>query len=173
MDIDSLINQFQFRNDKGKFFFNDEQIMDIDSLEEALKDKFDHFNFDFDFKDRNDEDVHDVKVIRRARVYIQTAREEDKKLVGSEASENLQLNDISFYPNPSDGHFQLKIDVINDDPIQLMIVDDQGNEVHNKTTSPQNGIFSMSIDLAKEGKGLYVLKVEQSGKALTKRIIVE
>ena len=82
MDIDSLINQFQFRNDKGKFFFNDEQIMDIDSLEEALKDKFDHFNFDFDFKDWNDEDVHDVQSyyvrLSRAKVYIQTAREEQE-----------------------------------------------------------------------------------------------
>lgn len=179
-DIDSLMTQFQFRNDNGKFFFNGEEIMDIDSLEDALKDQFDHFKFDFDFGDWDDEDYgtwydkdSDVRVITRAKVYIRTAREEDKKLVGADKTETLQLNDISFYPNPSDGRFELEIDAINDDPIHLMIVDDQGNEVYNRTASPTNGFFRKNIDLSDEGKGLYVLKVEQGGKALTKRIIVE
>lgn len=170
IDIDSLMTQFQFRNDNGKFFFNGEEIMDIDSLQDALKDKLDHFKFDFDMQDWNSEDV---KIIRRARVYIRTAREEDKRLVGAESSEALQVNDIGFYPNPSDGRFELEIDAINDDPIHLMIVDDQGNEVYNQMAKPENGFFTKKIDLAKEGKGLYVLKVEQRGKALTKRIIVE
>ena len=83
------------------------------------------------------------------------------------------MNDINFYPNPSDGRFDLEIDAISDDPIQLIIVDDQGNEVYNSTSSPERGFFEKRIDLSKEGKGLYVLKVEQNGKVLTKRIIVE
>lgn len=180
MDIDSLMSKFHFRHDNGRFFLNGEEIMDIDSLREAMKDQFGnmHFDFDFDgwdngsFNSWQDEDG-DVRVITRAKVYIRNAREEDKELVGTEDAELLQLNDISFYPNPSDGRFDLAIDAINNDPIQLVIVDDQGSEVYNYTASPKKGLFVRKIDLSKEGKGLYVLKVEQNGKVLTKRILVE
>lgn len=180
MDVDSLMNQFQFRNDNGRFFFNGKEIMDMDSLQDALKDQFDHFNFDFDFGDWDSDDFNawydkdgDAKVITRAKVYVRSARESDKELVGAGDAEALQLKDINFYPNPSDGRFDLEIDVISDDPIQLIIVDDQGNEVYSSTSSPERGLFEKRIDLSKEGKGLYVLKVEQNGKVLTKRIIVE
>ena len=56
MNIDSLTKQFNFRNDNGKFFLNGKEITDIDSLREAMRDRFDQFKFDFDFGewDRND-----------------------------------------------------------------------------------------------------------------------
>jgi len=180
MDIDSLMRRFQFRNDNGRFFFNGEEVMDLDSLQEALKDQFDNFHFDFDFDDFDgggfstwhDKDG-DVRVITRAKVYIRTARDEDKEIAGTEDMETLQLNDLSFYPNPSDGRFDLELNTVSNDPVQLVIVDKNGSEVYNKLTTPSNGWVEKRIDLTSEGKGLYILKVIQNGKALTKRIIVE
>ena len=177
-DVDSLMQRFQFRNDNGTFFFNGEEIMDMDSLQDALKDKFDHFQFDFD--DWDDEDSNtwydkdsNVRVITRAKVYIRSARDEDKALAGTDEMETLQLNDISFYPNPSDGRFDLELITVSNEPVQLIIVDDSGNEVYNKLSTPSNGSLDQRIDLTSQGKGLYVLKVIQNGQALTKRIIVE
>lgn len=180
MNIDSLMQGFQFKNHNGKYFFNGEEIADLDSLQEALKDRFDNFQFDFDFDGDSDEDFDfwsnrddDVKVIRRAKVYVRTARDEDKTLVGTDAMEDLTLNDISFYPNPSDGRFDLELKTANESPIQLIIVDGEGNEVFNKLKSPQEGFLSERIDLTTEGKGWYILTLMQNGKALTKRIVVE
>lgn len=180
-DMDSLMQRFQFKNDNGKFFFNGEEITDLDSLQEALKDRFDQFNFSFDFDNNgssgfgqwSDEDREDVKVIRRAKVYVRSAREEDKALVGTETKEALAINDISFYPNPSDGRFDIELDTPGDAPVQFVIVDAQGNEVFNKIITPQNGYVQQEVDLSKKDKGIYVLKVTQGKAALTKRLIVE
>lgn len=181
IDMDSLMSRFQFRNDNGRFFYNGEEITDLDSLQDALKDKFDQFQFDFDFGSPSkggfgswhDQDDEDVKVITRAKVYVRTARDEDKALVGTDDMETLQLNDISFYPNPSDGRFDLELNTLSDEPVQLIIVDQYGNEVYNRLSTPENGALEKRIDLTNEGKGIYVLKVIQGNKALTKRIIVE
>jgi virulence-associated protein VapD len=178
MDIDSLMQQYEFKEKNGKFFFNGEEIMDMDSLQDALKDKFDQFQFDFDwgddarFRDWSD-DEDDIKVIRRTKVYIRSAREEDKSVAGTAEMQPLPLGDISFYPNPSDGQFDLALTTLSDDPVQLVIVDDQGNEVFNKLSTPQEGVLEQRIDLSANGKGICVLKCVQNGKALTKRIIIE
>lgn len=178
MDMDSLVQKFQFKNDNGRFFFNGEEIMDIDSLEEAMRDQFGQMSFDFDFggwtHDFNQNDQQkDVRVITRAKVYVRSAREEDKEVVGTDEMESLELNDISFYPNPSDGRFDLELKSSSEEAIQLIIVDEEGNEVYNKLSKPEQGFLTERIDLSGEGRGIYIMKVMQNGKALTKRIIIE
>lgn len=180
MDIDSLMNSFSFSNKNGRFFLNGEEVMDVDSLREAMKEKFGAFSFDFDdwqddfngnWNFSQDDDDH--RVITRAQVFVRSAREEDKAVVGTKNMEPLELRDISFYPNPSDGRFDVEMETANDSPVQVIIVDKNGNEVFNRLSNPKSGVYDFSVDLSGEGKGIYVMKVVQDGKALTKRIIVE
>lgn len=188
MDLDSLTRKFDFRNDNGRFFLNGEEITDIDSLRSALKDQFGAFNFSFDFGDdwgddipgfwRNQmdgdqEDDADVKVITRAQVMVRAAKPEDKKVVGTEQMESLDLKDISFYPNPSDGKFDVELDSRSNDPVQIIIVDKDGNEVYNRVGKPSDGRYDFSVDLTHEGKGIYIMKLVQNDKALTKRVVIE
>lgn len=185
MDLDSLIHKFDFRTDNGRFFFNGEEIMDIDSLRDAMKDQFQNFQFDFDMDGwddpskfgswtyHNDEDRDDVKVITRAKVMIRSAREEDKKAVGTENMESLELRDISFYPNPSDGRFDVELDSKSDAPVHVIIVDSDGNEVYNRVGTPENGQYDFKVDLTGEGKGIFIMKLVQNDKALTKRLVIE
>jgi len=189
MGMDSLMNKFDFRNDNGRFFFNGEEVMDVDSLRKALKDQFGAFDFSFDFGDDwgddvpgfwrhhmdgdRDEDASDVKVITRARVMIHSAKAEDKKVVGTEDMESLELRDISFYPNPSDGKFEVELDSRSDAPVQVIIVDKDGNEVYNRVGKPSDGRYDFSVDLTREGKGIYIMKLVQNNRALTKRVVIE
>lgn len=181
MDMDSLMQSFQFKNDNGKFFFNGEEITDLDSLQKELRERFGQFDFGFDFDDFgssgfgqwSDEEKEDVKVIRRAKVYVRSAHEEDKALVGTEEKEALRIKDISFYPNPSDGRFDIELVAGDNAPVQFVIVDAQGNEVFNKLVTPRDGYVQQEVDLSRKDKGIYVLKVTQGKAALTKRLIVE
>ena len=189
MNLDSLTRKFDFRNNNGKFFFNGEEVMDVDSLRKALKDQFGVFDFSFDFGDdwgddipgvwkynfgngQGDDDA-DVKVITRAKVMIRSASDEDKKVVGTEEMESLDLRDISFYPNPSDGRFDVELDSRSDAPVQVIVVDDEGNEVYNRVGKPSDGQYKFNVDLSHEGKGLYIMKLVQNNKALTKRLVIE
>lgn len=184
MDLDSLVHKFDFRTDNGRFFLNGEEITDIDSLRDAMKDQFQNFQFDFDMDGwdpsnfgawtyHNDEDSDDVRVITRAKVMIRSAREEDKKAVGTENMESLELRDISFYPNPSDGRFDVELDSKSDAPVHVIIVDSDGNEVYNRVGTPENGQYDFRVDLTGEGKGIFVMKLVQNDKALTKRLVIE
>lgn len=182
MDMDSLIQRFNFKNDNGRFFFNGEELNDMDSLRAALKDKFGNMMFDFDFGDWDDDafstfrfgnDEDDVKVISRVNVFIRSAKEEDKEAAGTDDMDGLELRDINFYPNPSDGRFDVELETGSDATIQVSIIDPDGNEVYNRSGSPRDGRYDFRVDLSKEQKGIYIMKVVQNNKALTKRVIIE
>lgn len=187
MDLDSLRQKFDFRNDNGRFFFNGEEVMDLDSLRESLRNQFGNFSFDFDFGDWDDDfsgfwnhdfdhdsgGDDDVRVISRVKVMIHSAKEEDKQVVGTENMEGLDLRDISFYPNPSDGRFDVELESRSNAPVQVIIVDENGNEVYNRVGIPKDGEYDFSVDLTREGKGIYIMKLVQNDKALTKRVVIE
>lgn len=181
-DIDSLMQRFNFKNDNDQFFFNGEQTQDLDSLREVLKDKFGNMKFDFDFGDIDDDafrsfsfgsDEDDVKVISRIKVFVRSAKAEDKEAAGTGDMEGLELRDISFYPNPSDGRFDVELETGSDASIQVSIIDPEGNEVYNRTGMPKEGRYDFRVDLSDQQKGIYIMKVVQNNKALTKRVIIE
>ncbi|MBO3699964.1 T9SS type A sorting domain-containing protein [Roseivirga sp. E12] len=179
-DMDSLMQRFSFGNNNGRFSFNGEEIEDLDSLRAALKDKFGNMMFDFDFGDDDafssfsfGGDDDDVRVISRVKVFVRSARDEDKEAAGTDEMEGLELRDINFYPNPSDGRFDVELETGNDSAIQISIIDPEGNEVYNRTGTPRDGRYDFRVDLSDERKGIYIMKVVQNNKALTKRVIIE
>ena len=196
MDMDSLVQRFSFKNDNGRFFFNDEEFADMDSLREVLKDQFGNMKFNFDFDDDNgafrtfkygddddspsvwsyrygDEDNDDIKMVSRIKVFVRAARMEDKEVAGTEEMEKLELRGINFYPNPSDGRFDVELETGSDAAIQIAIIDPNGNEVYNRTGKPSEGKYDFRVDLSHEEPGIYIMKVVQNNKALTKRVIIE
>lgn len=158
MNLDSIFKQLNPRN----------YPFDMDSLRDIVQGGMGSFHFSF----QNDED-DEVKVIRRAQAVITNATDEDKKLVGTQQMSELELLDLSFYPNPSDGRFDLHLKTKKNRPIQINIVDRNGNEVFNRVGTPENESYRLEIDLSKEEKGTYVLKMQQGKEALTKRIAIQ
>lgn len=185
MDMDSLRNQLNFHFKNGKMFQNGDEVMDVDSLREALKNRFGNMNFDFSFDDDNegenfsawgfgaDKDDDGFHVISRARVFVRAAKDKDKEVVGADKMEPLEIKDISFYPNPSDGRFNLEIETTSRGPLQVKIVSPTGNVVYNKTDSSGESSYNFNIDISDEKEGLYILQVIQNNKTLTKRVIIE
>jgi len=180
MDMDSIMKQFDFRNDNGNFFFNGKQFEDLDSLRESLKGRFGNFMFDFDadenanswrFSSRDEDD--EVKVISRKKLAIRPATVEDKMLAGVDKSSPLVLRDISFYPNPSDGRFEMSLESDSDAAVEIIVLDENGSEVIKRNERPENGTCSFQIDLTKQEKGKYVLKVVQGKRALSKRLVLD
>ena len=182
-DMDSLKNQLNFHFKNGKMFQNGDEVMDMDSLREVLKNRFGNMTFDFDNDsddgnfnawsfgdDKDDEGFH---VISRARVFIRAAKDKDKEVVGADKMEPLEIKDISFYPNPSDGRFDLDIQTTDKGPLQVKIVSPTGNVVYDKTDATGASNYNFKIDISDEREGVYILQVIQNNKTLTKRVIIE
>lgn len=177
IDMDSLMQRFNFRHDGGQFFFNGAPTVDLDSLSDVLKNKFGAMRFDFDddafnsFSFGRDDD--DIKVISRLKVVVRSAKKEDQEFAGTDEMESLELRDINFYPNPSDGRFDVELQTGNDANIQVSIIDPEGNEIYNQLGRPNAGQYDFRVDLSHQKKGIYIMKVTQNNKALTKRVIIE
>lgn len=183
MDLDSLMSGF---GPKGRmFYFGDDEFMDMDSLREKLMDRFKDMDFDFDFDDDEgsnkwvrsfsfgNDDEDDTRIISRVKVFIRSAREADKEKVGADEMEDLQIQDISFYPNPSDGRFALELTTGNENPVHIKIVGPDGSVVYERTGQASDGFYDYDIDISDQREGVYIMQVIQNNRALTKRIIIE
>lgn len=179
-DIDSLRTNFRFGEEGDAFWLNGEEFEDFDQLRQSLKEQFKDMDFDFDFgrwdskgHDFDNDNEDSFRVISRAKVFIRSAKDSDKEKIGTDEMEDLEIKDISFYPNPSDGRFTVDINTGNENLVQIKIIDPDGAIVYEKSGRITSGEYSFKVDLSERRKGIYLLQVIQNNSALTKRIIIE
>jgi len=105
-----------------------------------------------------------------------SAFEDSKQLKNSDldadAENELKVESLSFEPNPSNGLFTLKFSLITTDKIQIKIFDINGKEVYSETLKDFNGSYARDIDISANGPGTYILKIIQSKKSVSKKIVV-
>lgn len=81
--------------------------------------------------------------------------------------------DISIYPNPSDGVFTLSIANLNARTAELRIINVIGNEILHVTLTRNEGQFIKTIDLRSFAKGLYYVKLEADNFSAVRRVIIK
>lgn len=86
---------------------------------------------------------------------------------------SLEVENISFYPNPNNGKFNLKFNVDNKGNTEIKIYDINGKEVYNELLKNFKGNYDKAIDISTEGKGTYFLNITQNGKVLNKKIMIQ
>jgi len=175
-NLDSLRASFKSGEDGDAYWMNGEEFENFEELKEALKGQFKDMDFNFDFGDmkrHGHEGEEGFRVISRVQVFVKSAKASDIEKVGADKMEDLKINDISFYPNPSDGRFTVDIRTGNDYLLQIKVVDPDGAIVFEKSDQQSSGEYSFDVDLSQKRKGIYLLQVIQNNSSLTKRIIIE
>jgi len=86
---------------------------------------------------------------------------------------NLKPSELNYYPNPNDGKFNLKFNLEQKGEVIVKVLDILGNEIYKETLLDFNGIYDNQLDLTGHEKGIYVLQVQQGGKALSRKILIE
>lgn len=89
------------------------------------------------------------------------------KMKGS--SDNMNLN---VFPNPSDGNFTIELDLKKGEEADVRVMDSSGKVVYKVKVS---GIekHNLKVKLKKPSAGAYVIVVEQGGKILKLKTIIE
>jgi subtilisin-like proprotein convertase family protein len=82
------------------------------------------------------------------------------------------LTNFVLYPNPNNGTFTINFEADNAYPVEVSVFDLRGREVFTKSYTNQS-IFNESIDLGAIQSAVYLLKVKNGTRSVTKKIVVD
>lgn len=149
-----------------------EQFEGLDSIDDA-----DHLIFFGD--EGEDAPVFEKEIIgkngQKAFVFkrsdsAQKSRGNDMNQDGFGKDEMLHLR---YYPNPSNGKFDLVFNLSTKADTEIRIFDPNGKEIYNEKRKDFSGEYFHQLDISEHGSGTYILKISQGDKSVSKKIIVE
>jgi hypothetical protein len=88
-------------------------------------------------------------------------------------SEELNLLQLEYFPNPAAGKFRLRFKVDGQGELTVKVLDVAGKYVFVEHFDQFGGSYSNMIDLNSHESGLYLLEIIYDKKRLTRKIIVE
>jgi hypothetical protein len=89
-------------------------------------------------------------------------------------AEELTIDEVKVYPNPSDGRFQLSFDYNGHEMLKAKVFDITGKlvkDISNDLVRSEKSVTA-NIDLENPGSGIYFIRIEFGKSLLTKKIIV-
>jgi hypothetical protein len=85
----------------------------------------------------------------------------------------LAIDELKFYPNPSQGQFNLTFNLPKKGKTQILIYDMQGKKVHEQDLGRFSGKYNADINLSDAGPGTYILNIIQGNKKIAEKLIVQ
>ncbi|MEZ5196260.1 MAG: T9SS type A sorting domain-containing protein [Bacteroidales bacterium] len=162
--VEGLIDSEDLKNEKNIFIHKDVDAEDKEIFVQVIKKK----------------DGDEVIEIKSKVIILKLDEDETKKLedagvkVAPASDENkLEVESLKFYPNPTDGKFNLKFNIAEKGTTEVKIYDLNGKEVYREKLKNFEGQYEKEIDLTGEQKGTYFLHIQQGEKISTKKIILE
>jgi len=93
-------------------------------------------------------------------------------LVDYSGLEEVPSIDVSIYPNPTDGKFNVEFSGLNQQEFELRIVDLQGRLVLSEVFEGINGTHVQKVDISQNESGVYIINlIGDKGLLLSKRIV--
>jgi len=148
-------------------------------------------DIDVFFFDRGDSEDLDIKIEEllnrvqnlnntsdnslRVMVMIKDLETGDDAYISKRADKysSLELDNLSFFPNPSSGTFELEFTLPEIGDTDVRILDMNGQELYSRSLSQFSGSFKELIDISEREKGVYILEVLQNKKMMHKKIVVQ
>ncbi|MGB1241909.1 MAG: T9SS type A sorting domain-containing protein [Chitinophagales bacterium] len=99
---------------------------------------------------------------------------ENSSLKKDIAANTLAVETLKFYPNPSNGRFNMSFNIANEGETLVRIVDMTGREVfRNDLGRNFVGSYDKQIDISQNPRGIYFLQIKQNNNVLVKKITVQ
>lgn len=121
-----------------------------------------------------DADQIEIFIVRK--INITDVDDEDmQRLKGQIGGTDGKLNieKMNFYPNPNSGKFNLTFTLPEKGNTEITILNTDGKAVYKESLPAFSGVYDKEIDISKNAKGVYFVKVEQGKHAQVKKIILE
>ncbi len=117
-------------------------------------------------------------IVKVERIHLEIVDLDDLKEIeeipGSNvvSSKMLQLEEVSYYPNPNTGVFNLKFSA-KKKPTSIRVIDMMGKEVYFEQLDNFTGRYDQQIDLTGNDRGVYILQIIQGARTWNKKVLIE
>ncbi len=155
-----------------------ERVRDyLEELNERIRD-LDLEEFDRNFRnelhellDELDSDSYGYANSKKLRITYVDESDFGKKGVVKDA-ELLELEDLRFYPNPSDGKLNLRFRTPQEGELEISVYDLDGKSVFNDYFQRFGGVYREEINLSDKKDGIYLLEIKLDNRRLTRKIVI-
>jgi len=185
VDADKDVKVIKVKGDKSIWVDEDGEVHELDG---------ENFEFITD-EDTSGKDVR-VKVIKKdgkktvwvnqdnevfnldgTKYEFQSASEKDMeslKNVGIKTkNRELQLENLKFSPNPSNGKINLSFELVEQKKVTINIYDINGNIVYSEILKDFQGEYNKDIDISQQKSGTFFLQIAQGLYDIIKKIIIQ
>lgn len=113
-----------------------------------------------------------VKVIEHIRIHLEEVEENDFIKIADTTTPPLEMDELSYYPNPNNGRFTLQFKADNR-PTEVKITSLDGKTVYSENLQGFEGSYQNEIDLSGQKRGIYLLQIIQGSRTSNKKIVIE
>ncbi|AEE54355.1 PDZ domain-containing protein [Haliscomenobacter hydrossis] len=86
---------------------------------------------------------------------------------------NLRLEKINLFPNPTKGLFRLQFDLPEKGQTEVKVLNAAGRTIYEYELGNFSGEFSDEVDISQNGVGTYFLQIRQGDKYASKKIVLQ
>ncbi|MCB9184979.1 MAG: PDZ domain-containing protein [Flavobacteriales bacterium] len=158
---------------KDHVFFRGQLFMDPEDREQFRRD-MDQLRKEMDELRR--ELGHGLKREVRISIETRTLNDEEKALLrgkGVAVDNELQLEGLTAFPNPSNGFYRLQFEVPERGDLAVDVHNAQGERVYQERIVGFKGRYERTLDLSDLSSGSYYLVITQGGRTATTKLVKE
>lgn len=116
--------------------------------------------------------------MKRIKVDVQDMNEGDAGTLRSQGVNmpivnNLNVEKLNLYPNPSKGMFRLEFELPNRAETSIYVYNSDGREIYSFDLGEYQGLFSDEIDISQNGAGAYYLQIQQGKASVSKKVMLQ
>ena len=113
----------------------------------------------------------DIEIIIEEMKQGENGEIENVIIEGIGGNNNLDLNDIDVYPNPTEKEVTLSFSTqVKGGPVEVKVSDISGKQIFRDYVGDFSGSYTETIDLGNQPDGVYILTIIQNGKSWTETI---
>lgn len=88
------------------------------------------------------------------------------------SNDSFELDNLSIYPNPNKGQFNVEFDNALNDQVGIQIFDLSGRSIFNQSYETTSS-FSQNINLGRVSSGMYLVNITDGQRTVTKKVVIE
>jgi subtilisin-like proprotein convertase family protein len=88
------------------------------------------------------------------------------------SNDSFEIDNLSIYPNPNDGNFNIVFDNAIGDKVNISVFDISGRSVYVKAFDVSS-VFDQNINLNAVSPGMYLVRIVDGNRTVTQKIIVK